>query len=42
MPYIFRSSIRVDGKRIFAKDYKKKAFRIWVEDETRGDDLDEK
>lgn len=29
--YIFRTSITMkDGTKIYAKDYGKKAFRIWV------------
>lgn len=29
--YIFRASITTkDGTRIYAKDYGKKAFRIWI------------
>ena len=28
--YIFRASITKNGVKIYAKDYGKKAFRIWV------------
>ncbi len=29
--YIFRASITTkDGRKIYAKDYGKKAFRIWI------------
>ncbi len=36
MPYIFRSSITVKGKRLYAKQYGRKAFRIWVDDINDG------
>ena len=28
--YIFRASKTVNGQKIYAKDYGKRAFRIWV------------
>lgn len=28
--YIFRAWITVNGQRIYAKDYGKRAFRFWV------------
>lgn len=28
--YIFRTSMTVNGIKIYAKDYGKKAFRIWI------------
>ena len=28
--YIFRSSMTVNGEKIYAKDYGKRAFKIWV------------
>lgn len=28
--YIFRASITKNGQKIYAKDYGKKAFRLWV------------
>ena len=28
--YIFRSSITKNGVKIYAKDYGKRAFRIWI------------
>ena len=28
--YVFRAWITRNGKRIYAKDYGKKAFRFWV------------
>ena len=34
--YIFRTSITTkDGTKIYAKDYGKKAFRIWVGSEAK-------
>lgn len=29
--YIFRAWITKNGQRIYAKDYGKKAFKIWVD-----------
>ena len=28
--YIFRASRMVNGQKIYAKDYGKKAFKIWI------------
>ena len=28
--YIFRASMTVNGVKIYARDYGKKAFKIWV------------
>jgi len=28
--YIFRASKTVNGKKIYAKDYGKRAFKIWI------------
>ena len=32
--YIFRASRIVKGQKIYAKDYGKKAFKIWIGPET--------
>ena len=29
--YIFRASITVNGNKIYAKDYGKRAFKIWID-----------
>lgn len=29
--YIFRSSMTVNGVKIYARDYGKRAFKIWVD-----------
>ena len=28
--YIFRASMTINGQKIYARDYGKKAFKIWV------------
>lgn len=28
--FIFRASMTINGQKIYAKDYGKKAFKIWV------------
>ncbi len=29
--YIFRASITVNGVKIYARDYGKRAFKIWID-----------
>ena len=28
--YVFRASMTINGQKIYARDYGKKAFKIWV------------